>query len=306
MEQSRKKEADLSNSHCLEGMGRLAEGTNSGFAGGGEMTRKDRMVANKCVASLIHTLPGKARKHRRISGPVLLVAILFTAILAGRDSHAVTGPSACDFSNETSRFVTARISNLDIAGAELQFPVDYVFSLPFTNGAERDGLLLRADAKDFSSYPETKQFLPNGGSKLNAGIRDYVQILITANVPMLNMLKNTLSNKYKVFGHTYSGTAPMNSKGVRDGLLAPTGYVADGFLKDDIFYQIDQFSITDVIVCSNASRVPNPSCRHTFEVGAYDVKITYGRAELSRWRALREGTAKLLQCFTTKDPRQLP
>ncbi|MGS4883479.1 hypothetical protein [Roseibium sp. MB-4] len=233
--------------------------------------------------------------------------VLFIAVaLANTNARADQTPLVCDSFKDTSQFVTARINNLDIAGAELQFPEDYLFSRPFKSGEDRDGLLLRADAKDFSSYPEAKQLLPNGGSKLNAGIRDYVQILISAYLPMPVIFKAALTNKYKAFAQIDPGSMRVNYKTVQNGLRTPAGYSADGFLKDDIFFQEDSSGVTDVIVCSSASRLPNPGCRHTFEAGAYDVRITYGRAELPRWRALRDGTAKLLQCFTTKDPKQLP
>jgi hypothetical protein len=242
----------------------------------------------------------------RLTWVPFLPLVLLAATMAVGKTVAGTGPRTCDFSGEASRDVTTRINNLDIRGAELEFPEDYVFSRPFADGKERDGLLLRANVYDFSSYSHADSYLESGRSKISSGIRDYLQILIGSFVPMAVIWQRTLANKHKVFGYDEADAKPLRVKNAGHGLLAPSGYLADGFLKDDIFFQRDDAGVTDIIVCSEMGRVPNPSCRHTFEAGAYDVKITYGRNELPRWQELRDGTEALLQCFTTKTPEQVP
>lgn len=231
----------------------------------------------------------------------LLAVFIFVSIDANASS-----PPKCDFSNEKSPLVITRITNLDIQGAELAFPQDYLFSQHFRNNSERGALLLRADTKDFSSYPRAKGYLPNGRSKISAGVRDYMQILITSYIPLPQILNNTLANKYKEFRYTDGPVPPISSESVRFGLSSAHGYTSEGYLKDDVFFVGNDTDITDVILCSTERQVPLPSCSHIFEVDAYDVKISYSREELPRWKELRRGVAKLLRCFTTKEPTQLP
>ncbi|WP_417691049.1 hypothetical protein [Roseibium sp.] len=221
-------------------------------------------------------------------------------------AEATRGSLSCDFSRETSPLVTAQITNLDIEGAELKFPRDYIFSQPFESGTERDALLLRADVKDFSSYPKAKSYFPDGRSKISAGIRDSMRILITSHLPMSAVLNNIIASKHKIFDYIQSGQIKVESKDTIHNLLVTSGYTADGWMKDDVFFQLDGDVVTDVIACSVEGQVPNPGCWHIFEAGAYDVKISYNRSELPRWRELRDGAAELLQCFTIKEPFQLP
>lgn len=203
--------------------------------------------------------------------------------------------------------VTVGITNLDLEGAVLELPRDYVLSRSFQNGQVREALLLRADVYDFSSYPKAKGYLEDGRSKITAGVRDWVQVLISAHRPMWEMAAFSLVGKYEGFTHTNATKRVINLKPTAYGLMEAHGYTEKGFSSNsDIFFQKDDHAFTDIIQCDKSGEVPYPNCVHIFEAGAYDVKISYGRKELSRWQDIRNGVTKLLQCFTIKEPVELP
>jgi len=89
-------------------------------------------------------------------------------------------------------------------------------------------------------------------------------------------------------------------------LLKPDKSNENNFRKPDIFVHSHKNEVKDIISCSKVGYFPFPNCGHIFEVGAYDVKITYARTELPRWKKLRDGVANLLRCFTIKKPIELP
>ena len=221
-------------------------------------------------------------------------------------SEPQEGPLSCDFSGETSSLVNTEITNLDIEGAVLEFPEDYVFSLPFKSGELRDALLLRADVNDFSSYPKRKQFLEDGTYKQQVGIRDWMSILVDSKLPLSTIWERRLISAYDDITSENYKEIEVKLKPTTIGLLKPEK-PSDTFLRDrDIFVNKHGADIEDIIMCSKNGSVPSPSCGHIFEVEAYDIQITYARTELPRWKELRNGVSQLLQCFTIEEPIELP
>lgn len=232
------------------------------------------------------------------------LALLLTNVSILKAKELTSGALKCNFSNEISQMVSVKIDNSDIAGAVLKFPKEYALS-PIKDGQQRDGLLLRVDIRDFSSYPKRKQYLADGTSKVTAGIRDWMQILISSYIDMDKMALRHVSSAYRHLKFEDPST-DLEGELLENGLRNPHHGDDPQLKRNDVFFNKQNGKITDVILCSKVNSVPFPSCGHRFEAGAYDMKITYSRKELARWQEFKTRTEKLLQCFTIKQPIQQP
>ena len=236
----------------------------------------------------------------------LVICACWLLLIPAASADLEVGPLSCDFSREKSSLVNTEITNLDIEGAVLEFPQDYVFSLPFKSGELRDALLLRADVNNFSSYPKRKQYLEDGTYKQQVGIYDWMTILVGSKLPMRVMWKRILISSYNDVSHKNYNDTEIPYVPASFGLLKPDKSNENNFRQPDIFVHQHKSEVKDIITCSKVESFPFPNCSHIFEVGAYDLKITYARTELPRWKELRDGVSKLLQCFTVNEPIELP
>lgn len=215
-------------------------------------------------------------------------------------TESATGPLACDFSAEESRMVTLKITNGDIEGAVMRLPRDYIIGVSYSENSVNETALLRAYNIDFKSYPNSELHLQNGQFKGAVGIYDQLNILISSNWQPPKLALRLISLYYQLGFE--STDADLIGSLVKHGLYKPNHQVSEVY-KTEVLLGKQNKKITDVITCSINSG--SSQCKHFFEAGAYDVQISYSKTQLSKWQELREGTEKLLQCFTVKEPIQI-
>ena len=236
---------------------------------------------------------------------LIRLAILSSFILS---SSAVAlekskGPLSCDFSATESPMVTVKITNGDIKDAVLKMPRDYVISAGFGDNSTRKALLLRAYDNSFKPYPNRELHLENGQYKGAVGINDQVNILISSHWPMEKLARDSVSFSYGL----KFGDPSLDIEGELSQFnLYKMKYKINPVYQKVVFLGKENKEITDVIRCSQDNNsAGSPQCSHLFEAGAYDVQINYAKSQLSQWQELRDGTAKLLQCFTAQEPIQI-
>lgn len=219
-------------------------------------------------------------------------------------TETAKGPLACDFSAEESRMATMKINNGDIKDAVLQIPRDYIIGVDYSENAINDTALLRAYNDDFRPYPNSELHLENGQYKGAVGIYDELNILISSHWPMKKLALDSISLSY---GLKFTDPSRDIEGELSQFNLYKARYKINPVYQKVVFFGKENKEITDVIRCSqsNSSYGGSPQCSHLFEAGAYDVQIRYAKTQLSRWQELRNGTAKLLQCFTVQEPIQI-
>lgn len=219
-------------------------------------------------------------------------------------TETLEGPLACDFSAEESRMVTLKITNGDIEGAVMRLPRDYITGVGYSENSVNDSALLRAYNTNFRPYPNRELHLKDGRSKTSVGINDKVNILISSNWRPEILAKRTISSQYKYLRFNDPNT-DIEGKLAEHGLYKPNHEIKSIYGME-VSLGKRKGIITDVISCSQDLEIfASPQCSHLFEAGAYDVKISYAKTQLSRWKELRQNTDKLLQCFTVQEPKQI-
>ena len=196
-----------------------------------------------------------------------------------------------------------KIENGDIAGAELNVPRDYIMSGGFRSGTTRETLLLRVWKDSFLPYTRVDARSKEQRLRFASGIKDDLVILVGSFKHFDTIARMDLS------GGNYP--LPFNSPDADlKGVLLPNGLYGQKIKPiphfSDVYLSRDGERITDIISCDQNGDVPLPGCGHIFEAGPYDLQISYRLNELSHWKMLRDQTAALIGCFTTKMPTQKP
>lgn len=240
-------------------------------------------------------------KYRKLTRLAILVPFILSSYANASENSS--GALACDFSATDSPMVTVKITNGDIKDAVLKMPRDYVLSAGFGENTTRRALLMRAYNDNFHPYPNSELHLENGQYKGAVGIDDEVNILISSNWPIEKLARDSVSFSYGL----KFGDPSIDIEGELSQFnLYKMKYKINPVYQKVVFLGKENKEITDVIRCTQDNNSAGiPQCTHFFEAGAYDVQIRYPKTQLSRWQELREGTAKLLQCFTVQEPIQI-
>ena len=92
---------------------------------------------------------------------------------------------------------------------------------------------------------------------------------------------------------------PIGNYPTWDGLLVAKG--GDG---EDVFFDHENGAVTFVMVCKTIEQVPYPTCSQISEYRGDFLKTTFQRTNLANWRAIRDGTIKLLDRFAAEASTQ--
>ena len=222
-------------------------------------------------------------------------------------------PLKCDFSVIEGPMVTEKIENSDLTDAELKIPRDYLMSRAI-DGATRDALLLQVWKDSFLPYTMSDAHSADQGKKFKEGRADNLLVLISALKSLDEIAKLKLQLQYPLEGDVNENRKqPVSGPLIRlnNGI---TGYRDDNGLIEqeklptpravEPIFGVKNGEITDVFQCSQIGDAPFATCNQIFEVGVYDVKISYYRNDLPKWQELKQKTEKLLACLTTKQPKE--
>lgn len=217
----------------------------------------------------------------------------------------------CDFSGIDSPMITVKIENDDLTGAELEVPRDY-FMLRSADGEVREAMGMRVWKDSFLPYTKQDALSDDQSKKRSEGRAEDVLILISSLKDL-----DTIAQLGMRFDYPEAGNINEKRSQPVSGPLITLKNGMSGYRTGDDLLQQEKLAmprfhelllgenngeIADVFHCDQIGDVPSPGCQQIFEYGAYDVKISYRRNDLPRWRELRRKTEQLLACLTIKKP----
>ena len=227
----------------------------------------------------------------------LCVIISTLLLLGGVQGASPANYRTCDFTGLDSPILDIGISNRDMTGARLRIPLAYIVSRPVYDGIERDGIFLTFDGYSLAPWPTKKTSKP----PLRGRPPNKILLVISHLKPIEVIAKLSLyrPNYENPFG---SDEVDLEGVSLDNGLFGQRIRAKPRF--SDVFLGRQGDAITDVIRCDQPGDVPYPGCTHLFEVGAYDLTISYARTELDRWRTLRGNISSFIRCLTIVTPQE--
>jgi hypothetical protein len=209
-------------------------------------------------------------------------------------------PLKCDFSGIPGARITVKLESRDLTGGVLSLPAPYLMSRA-RDGEVRETLLLSVWRETMLPYTRADLNSDDQRQKYKIGKGEDLTILISPLTDLETIVQRTIRSNYELDTSNSQSKAAASKTTRSDGLVAQSNRPIPRF--DELLFSRDETAVKDVFQCSQLGDVPTPGCTHIFEVGAYDVKISYRRELLDNWRTYKQSVAQLLECFTTDKPR---
>jgi hypothetical protein len=229
-----------------------------------------------------------------------VATIAASLILASSAPTHAADPLKCDFSGIPGPLITVKLESRDLTGGVLLIPAPYLMSRA-REGEIRETLLLSVWRETMLPYTRADLNSEDQRQKYKIGKGEDLTILISPLTDLETIVQRTIRSNYDLDTSNSKSKATASKTTRSDGLIAQSNRPIPRF--DELLFSRDETAVKDVFQCSQLGDVPTPGCTHIFEVGAYDVKISYRRELLDNWRTYKQRVAQLLECFTTEKPK---
>ena len=221
-----------------------------------------------------------------------LVAWALALLVSVAPGPSQAGERFCDFPGEYSDWM-----DFTFQGRRLSLPALYADDpWAYQNGVEQTGFLGRVRIPDFGPVPfeETK-------GKIIKGLRDWAQFSITDFLPLdvvvgrragSPSVDNYFDLRPKDFEYTES---PFDL----ERITAQATFVDDLFIGRDRNGAVETF-----ISCNLEGSASFPSCTQLLVGSDFDLRLTYERRELYRWKSFVSQSRRLVACSLDRARRQ--